>query len=369
MMANTSKTNTTHATNYGSLDQDTGTHLDPNNETNNDDDVHGGCGCGGGGSYHDYHDTNMSLCCSSLNDDDDDDDDDNEDDDDEHEDEQVLQMKLLSKVSTFTVKYDRDKNYRATELQLFNFSRPHMRTFHGSWICFLLSWFVWFSMIPLLPHIIAIEGQGRDESSNIPTTAKISMDDIWISNMYSMVGTVFLRILLGPLCDSVGAKNLLTGLLITCSIPLLLAGVIIHNSFSLIVIRFCIGCVGGTLVPAQYWITSHFVREICGMNMAIVAGWGAMGGGLAQIIMGTIIYPFLLNDVFDGNANLAWRVAVIFPAIVAIGVAVFFNYYSDDCPLGSYSQVQRAGLMQERSAMDSFRSGVFNLNAWILFVQ
>ena len=323
-----------------------GTHLRPND--NNDD--------SGGGSYHDYHDANMSLR-SSLNDDNDRHDDDEDDDDDEIEhDQEQLQMKLLSKVSTFTLQYDPDKAYRATELKLFNFSRPHMRTFHGSWICFLMSWFVWFSMSPLLPHIV----------ESIPT---ISMDDIWISNMYSMVGTVVLRLVLGPLCDSLGAKNLLTGLVIACSIPLLFAGILIHESYSLIFVRFFIGCIGGTLVPAQYWVTSHFVREVCGMNMAIVAGWGAMGGGLAQIIMGTILYPFLLNGVFHGNANLAWRVAVVFPAIVAIGVAVFFKYYSDDCPLGSYSQVQRAGLMQERSAMDSFRSGVFNLNAWILFVQ
>jgi hypothetical protein len=54
---------------------------------------------------------------------------------------------------------------------------------------------------------------------------------------------------------------------------------------------------------------------------------------------------------------------------VAAGTAYFFYAYSDDSPLGSYTEVKQAGLLQQRSAVDSFRSGIFNLNAWILFVQ
>jgi NNP family nitrate/nitrite transporter-like MFS transporter len=83
--------------------------------------------------------------------------------------------------------------------------------------------------------------------------------------------------------------------------------------------------------------------------------------------MGTMVYPAL--ERYFGNADTAWRVALLFPALVAMCVAYFFNRYSDDCPLGNYAQVQRAGLMQERSAMDSFRSGILNLNAWFLFLQ
>ena len=114
-----------------------------------------------------------------------------------------------------------------------------------------MSWFAWLSMSPLLPHI-----QESLQDSNI------TMDDIWISNMYSMVGTVFLRLILGPLCDQFGAKKLLTGLVIGCAIPLGLAGLLIHEYYSLLIVRFWIGCIGGTLVPSQYWIASHFIREV-----------------------------------------------------------------------------------------------------------
>jgi NNP family nitrate/nitrite transporter-like MFS transporter len=55
--------------------------------------------------------------------------------------------------------------------------------------------------------------------------------------------------------------------------------------------------------------------------------------------------------------------------VLALVVAYYFNHYSDDCPLGSFQEVKKAGLMMEQSAVDSFRSGVYNLNSWILFLQ
>ena len=266
-----------------------------------------------------------------------------------------LRQHLLARVHTFTLPHDPHQGYRATQLCLVSFERPHMRTFHASWICFMMAWLVWFSMAPLLPHI----------EESIPG---ITIQDIWMSNMWSMVGTIFLRILLGPLCDQYGARGMLTGLLAFCSVPLGLSGLLIQNSWTLFLVRFWIGCVGGTLVPAQYWITSHFVREVCGMAMAIGAGWGAMGGGLAQVIIGSIIFPWL-KGLLKGDSNMAWRLSLVVPSVIALAVAIFFHRYSDDCPLGNYHQVQRAGLMQERSAIDSFRSGMLNLNAWILFFQ
>ena len=60
---------------------------------------------------------------------------------------------------------------------------------------------------------------------------------------------------------------------------------------------------------------------------------------------------------------------MIVPAILALYCAAFFYQYSDDCPLGNFNQVKRAGLMVERSAVDSFRSGAMNMNSWILFLQ
>ena len=102
--------------------------------------------------------------------------------------------------------------------------------------------------------------------------------------------------------------------------------------------------------------------------MLSLAGWGALGGGLAQVFMGSFLFP-LLCRLLNGNEDLAWRLALVVPGALALAVAYFYYTYADDCPLGSYKQARAAGLLQQKSAVDSFRQGALNLNAWILFVQ
>jgi hypothetical protein len=94
-----------------------------------------------------------------------------------------------------------------------------------------------------------------------------------------------------------------------------------------------------------------------------------MGGGLAQVVMGTWIFPTLQSYFDNDNDDLAWRVALVIPASIALGVAYYFYYHSVNCPLGNLTQCKMAGLVQERSAVDSFRSGAVHLNAWFLFFQ
>jgi NNP family nitrate/nitrite transporter-like MFS transporter len=281
-------------------------------------------------------------------------DDDEDDDNDNQECVDHLRDELLRRAKQFDLPVSPEKGYRATKLNIFSFSRPHMRAFHGSWMCFCSAWLVWFSMAPLLPAI----------SESIPMTNS----DIWTTNMAALVGTIFLRLILGPLCDQYGGRGILTSLLAICAIPLALSGLLIYDYTSLLIVRFLIGCVGGTLVPAQFWITSHFTPECSGVAMATAAGWGALGGGLAQILMGSLLFP-ALQHATGGDTDLSWRLALVVPAAMAVGTAYFFYAYADDSPLGSYTEVKQAGLLQQRSAVDSFRSGIFNLNAWILFVQ
>jgi len=267
----------------------------------------------------------------------------------------ALKDALLAKTNHFDLPVDPNKGYKAKRLSIFRFGRPHMRAFHGSWILFNSAWLLWFSMSPLLPIMKE-------------TSIDMTQQDIWLSNMCALVGTIVVRLILGPLCDEFGGKDILVALLVTCAIPCGLAGALIHNFASLVTVRSLIGCVGGTLVPAQFWVSCHFTPECAGVAMATAAGWGALGGGLAQVLMGSIIYPSMLCITGD-DAELSWRLALTVPAILSISAACFFYNNSDDSPLGSYKQVREAGLLQQKSAADSFRQGIFNLNAWILFVQ
>merc|ERR1712084_126852 len=44
-------------------------------------------------------------------------------------------------------------------------------------------------------------------------------------------------------------------------------------------------------------------------------------------------------------------------------------YVSDDAPKGNYNELKKYGNMPEISAAASFRTGAFNLNTWVLFIQ
>ena len=248
--------------------------------------------------------------------------------DDEHE--LALQEELLQKTQFFTLEFNPDKGYRATQLNVFSMARPHMRAFHASWLCFFCSWLLWFSVAPLLPYV--------QESLSTPDHP-VTNQDIWTSNLWSMAGAVVLRLILGPLCDQHGGRVIITGVLAVCAV---LCGTLgLAQDFNrFLVWRALLGCVGGTLVPAQYWITAQFVPAICGTTMAVVAGWGAMGGGVAQIFMGSFVFPTCLQLV-DGDADLAWRIALLVPAVLSLLVAFWCYQFADDGPLGNMQEVQK----------------------------
>jgi MFS transporter, NNP family, nitrate/nitrite transporter len=50
-------------------------------------------------------------------------------------------------------------------------------------------------------------------------------------------------------------------------------------------------------------------------------------------------------------------------------LSYYFWHHSDDVPLGSVAHLKATGRLMNRSAADSFRTGVVNVNAWILFCQ
>jgi len=43
-----------------------------------------------------------------------------------------------------------DVRRKATRIDLFNFSTPQMRAFHLSWFAFLLCFFAWFGIAPMM---------------------------------------------------------------------------------------------------------------------------------------------------------------------------------------------------------------------------
>lgn len=161
------------------------------------------------------------------------------------------------------------------------------------------------------------------------------------------------------------------GVLMAASIPTACTG-LVYNLTGLCFLRLCIGCAGSSFVMCQCWATRMFTKEIVGTANALVGGWGNVGGGVTQIVMGTALFP-LFRDIFfadaEDPAEKAWRTVCIVPAVVAFSTGVLVILTSEDCPEGNYKQLIKEGRMVPVSASASLRQGAVNLNTWLLYIQ
>eukprot|EP00957_Ditylum_brightwellii_P142862 10885408-Ditylum_brightwellii.AAC.1 len=93
-----------------------------------------------------------------------------------------------------------------------------------------------------------------------------------------------------------------------------------------------------------------FTREVAGTANALVAGWGNLGGGVTQVIMGSVLFPLFKwmygevdnsNDIDMSHKDRAWRTVCIVPGIVSIIMAYAIIKHSDDSPKGNYRHRKR----------------------------
>jgi len=258
----------------------------------------------------------------------------------------------------FDLEVDPQQQYKAKELKICSFARPHMRAFHYSWWSFFIAFFIWFSIAPLLPEVRISLG--------------ITQQQVWISNIIAVTGDIIMRFVFGSLTDKWGARVLMGGVLMAASIPTACTG-LVNNLAGLCILRLFIGCAGSSFVMCQCWSTRMFTKEIVGTANALVGGWGNVGGGVTQIFMGTFLFP-LFRDVVYGDdpetaANKAWRTVCVVPAVVAFATGVIVIFTSEDCPEGNYKQLIKEGRMQAVSASASLRQGAVNINTWLLYIQ
>mmetsp|Transcript_22596 Transcript_22596/g.37374 ORF Transcript_22596/g.37374 Transcript_22596/m.37374 type:complete len:507 (-) Transcript_22596:1327-2847(-) len=254
----------------------------------------------------------------------------------------------------FYLKVDPDQDNKATELKVCSFKRPHMRAFHYSWWSFFIAFFIWFSIAPLLPEV--------------RKTLELSKEDIWTTNIVAVTGDIFMRFIFGAVCDKFGARLPMGLVLMAASIPTAMTG-LVNNLTGLIFLRLFIGIAGSSFVMCQCWSTRMFSKDIVGIANGLVGGWGNVGGGVTQIVMGTLLFPLFRDVVYDGDSEKAWRTVCVVPAVVAFITAIVVVKTSEDCPDGNYSDLKKQGRMPEISAAKSFRAGAIDLNTWLLFVQ
>ena len=212
------------------------------------------------------------------------------------------------------------------------------------------AFFMWFSASSLL--------------SVIQDSLNLSREDIWLSTICSDISTVIARFVVGSSCDHYGARLPMASVLALAAIPTALLGT--ANSLpGLCVARFGVGIAGSSFVMAQYWIGQMFVLEKIGTANAIVAGWGNVGGGLAQVVMGAGLYP-LVTEWLNGDKEAAWRSIFVVPAVLALVVAALIVTQSDDAPQGYLKDMKRLGTLD----LSSTTRVTFTMcrNAWLLAI-
>ena len=111
-----------------------------------------------------------------------------------------------------------------------------------------------------------------------------------------------------------------------------------------------------------------FTKEWSGTANATVAGWGNLGGGTTQLFVGSFLFP-MLKIAYDNDAEKAWRSACVVPATFGLVTAFCVIKFSDDCPTGNYSKLKKENKMENVSAISSLKSGMLNVNTWLLFIQ
>jgi MFS transporter, NNP family, nitrate/nitrite transporter len=212
--------------------------------------------------------------------------------------------------------FEPDSDGRATRIRLLNFSAAPMRAFHLSWIAFFLSFVAWFGIAPLMAIV-------RDD-------LKLSKAQIGNTIIASVAITIFARLLTGWLCDRFGPRRTYSALLILGAMPVMGIG-LAHSYRFLLLFRLAIGLIGASFVITQCHTSVMFSRSVVGTANAVTAGWGNLGGGVAQWVMPLLFGAFV---ALGANKFLSWRLAMIVPGALMFWTGIAYYLLTHDTPDG-----------------------------------
>lgn len=240
---------------------------------------------------------------------------------------------------------------RATKIELLNFSTIPMRAFHITWMAFFVCFFAWFAVAPLMPIIREDLDLTKDQIANI--------------NIAAVCVTIFVRLIIGPLCDRFGARLTYTWLLALGAIPVI--AIAFSQSYEVFLFwRLCIGAIGASFVVTQFHTSTMFAPNVVGAANATSAGWGNAGGGATQAIMPLIVTALLVLGL---EKSLGWRVAMIVPGVLMLLMAIAYFRYTKDTPYGNLSEIAaRRSASPGTKGWESFNAAARDYRVWMLFI-
>lgn len=231
---------------------------------------------------------------------------------------------------------------KATGIRLFEFSSAPLRAFHLSWLAFFVSFMAWFGIAPLMAVV-------RDD-------LKLTKAQIGNTVIASVAITIFARLLTGWLCDRFGPRRTYTALLLLGALPVVGIG-FSHSYHSFLLFRLMIGAVGASFVITQYHTSIMFSSRIVGTANATAAGWGNLGGGVAQWLM-----PLLFGAIvgFGIDKSLSWRLAMVIPGVLMVLIGIAYYFFTDDTPDGRPFSPRTGGR--------TFFEAAGDYRVWLLFL-
>ncbi|WP_036692085.1 MFS transporter [Pedobacter glucosidilyticus] len=209
------------------------------------------------------------------------------------------------------------------KLNLFSIKGIQMRTFHITWLMFLVCFFGWFGLAPLMPTIRTELGLSKAQVGNLIIA--------------SVASTIIARLVIGRLCDVIGPRKAAIWLLCLGSLPVFLVG--LADSYeTFLLFRLAIGVIGASFVITQYHTSMMFAPKIKGTANAITGGWGNLGGGVTNMVMPLIFAAIVGFGYTDAQA---WRYAMIVPGLMMLVAAFLYWKYTKDTPAGNFDEINK----------------------------
>ncbi|KAK4140172.1 major facilitator superfamily domain-containing protein [Dichotomopilus funicola] len=212
-------------------------------------------------------------------------------------------------------------NLKARSVPILNPIDRHGRVFFFSWLGFMLAFWAWYAFPPLL-------------SVTIKEDLHLTPAQVANSNIVSLVATLAVRFLAGPLCDQFGPRRVFGMILLVGSLPIGLAP-LVKDATGLYISRLFIGILGGSFVPCQVWCTGWFDRNVVGTANALSGGWGNAGGGITYFIMPAVFDSLVSKQGLSHDK--AWRVTFVVPLICLLACGLGLLVLCEDTPTGSWN--------------------------------
>jgi len=224
----------------------------------------------------------------------------------------------------------------ATRIDPTSFRGRPMQTFHLGWIALFVTSFSWLGSAALLPLVQRDLGLGSAQTSGL---------------LVGSLAAAFLgRFAAGTLCDRFGPRRIYTALLAVVAAAA--TAVALAPGYDAIQVPWVLlGLAGASLVVTQYHTTLVFAPSCAGAASAAAMGWGAVGGGIARVV---VVIAAQLAVTLGVGATWGWRMPMLVAALACAVTAVAYGVLARDTPEGDFHELRRVAKLPP---LDDLRGG------------